>query len=89
MRTILGILLFYGRFGLSFSAIGYRVRKRLWQNKEPSMTGQTIFVTGASGGIGAAVGAGCAAAGAHVIAVARNPEKLANLKASISGNVTT
>ncbi|MEN7342190.1 MAG: SDR family NAD(P)-dependent oxidoreductase [Pseudomonadota bacterium] len=89
MRTILGIILFYGRFGLSFSAIGFWFRRLFWQNGQPSMAGQTVLVTGASGGIGAAVVAGCAASGARVIAVARNPDKLASLKASVGDRVVT
>ncbi|MFK8053637.1 MAG: SDR family NAD(P)-dependent oxidoreductase [Woeseiaceae bacterium] len=89
MRTILGIILFYGRFGLSFSAIGYVARKLFWSDAANDLDGKTILVTGASGGIGAAVVRDCAAAGANVIAVARNPGKLAVLSESINGDCQT
>lgn len=89
MRVILGILLFYGRFGFSFSAIGYHARRLFWNEKSRALAGQTILVTGASGGIGAAVVEGCCAAGATVIAVARNPEKLQSLCDGIEGTCDT
>ena len=89
IRTLLGLFLFYGRFGLSFSNLGYLWRKAAWQSPLPSMQGQRVMVTGASGGIGAATVAACVDAGAEVIAVARNPEKLQELVAANGPAVIT
>ena len=80
MKLILGILMFYGRFGLSFSNIGYAWRKGAWDKAVADLQGKRVVVTGGSGGIGAAVAAGCMEAGASVTVVARNPEKLERLK---------
>ena len=46
---------FYGRFLVSFSALGYRARALLWQPLRADFSGQTWVVTGATGGIGRAV----------------------------------
>ncbi|MEO1594353.1 MAG: SDR family NAD(P)-dependent oxidoreductase [Pseudomonadota bacterium] len=89
MRLLLGIILFYGRFGLSFTAIGYLVRRLFWRTDGDRLDGKRVLVTGASGGIGAATVAGCQAAGAKVTAVARDAEKLAGLNASLPQSVTT
>ncbi|MEM7763756.1 MAG: SDR family NAD(P)-dependent oxidoreductase [Pseudomonadota bacterium] len=89
MRVILGILLFYARFGVSFSAIGFFARRLFWRNGSFDLSGKTILITGASGGIGAAVARDTAVAGANVIAVARNPEKLAQLQDSIATPIQT
>ena len=43
---------FYGRFLVSFSAIGYRARALTWRPLRADFTGQTWVVTGATGGIG-------------------------------------
>lgn len=88
MRAILGFLLFYARFGLSFTRIGLNWRQRKFQSFEHALAGQHVVVTGASGGIGAAVVAGCVAQGATVTAVARNPDKLALLQAAHADAVT-
>ena len=87
MRLLLGIILFYGRFGLSFTAIGFLVRRLLWRNDGDRLEGKRVLVTGASGGIGAATVAGCHAAGGSVIAVARSADKLEALRGDISEDV--
>ncbi|MEM1437429.1 MAG: SDR family NAD(P)-dependent oxidoreductase [Pseudomonadota bacterium] len=89
MRLLLGIILFYGRFGLSFTAIGYLVRRLFWRTDGDSLDGKHVLITGASGGIGAATAAGCQAAGAKVTAVARDAEKLAGLNASLPEPVSS
>ena len=50
--------------------------------------GSTVLVTGASGGIGRAVALDLAAAGAHVLAVARTESKLDELVERSDGSVT-
>jgi dehydrogenase/reductase SDR family member 12 len=67
---------FYGRFLVSFSAIGYRARSLTWQPLTADFREQTWVVTGATGGIGRAVVEGATARGATVIALARSREKL-------------
>lgn len=89
MRAIIGFVLFYARFGLSFSVIGYLVRQLYWPAMGDEIRGKTVLITGASGGIGAAVADAAVQAGAQVIAVARNPEKLAALQQRLGARCTT
>src|SRR5688500_5514897 len=46
---------FYGRFLVSFSAVGYRARSLFWTALRADFTGRTWVVTGATGGIGRAI----------------------------------
>ncbi|MEL7311245.1 MAG: SDR family NAD(P)-dependent oxidoreductase [Pseudomonadota bacterium] len=89
MKLILGILMFYGRFGLSFSNIGYAWRKGSWSETSNELVGRRVVITGGSGGIGAAVAADCIAAGAEVTVVARNPKKLKQLQDELGGALKT
>ena len=79
------VVAFYGRFLVSFSAIGYRGRALLWQPLRADFTGQTWVVTGATGGIGRAIVEGAASRGATVLALARSHEKLDALARSTPG----
>lgn len=83
----LGALVFYGRFAPSFTAIGYRIRRLRWPRLTTDFRGQRWLVTGASGGLGAAVAEAAAAAGAEVLAAARNETKLAALPSGITRRV--
>jgi dehydrogenase/reductase SDR family member 12 len=76
---------FYGRFLVSFSAIGYRARALTWQPLPGDSKGQTWIVTGATAGIGRAVVEGATRRGATVLALARSREKLDALVRSSSG----
>jgi dehydrogenase/reductase SDR family member 12 len=67
---------FYGRFLVSFSAIGYRARALTWPPLNANFAGQTWIVTGATGGIGRAIVEGATRRGATVLALARSREKL-------------
>lgn len=67
---------FYARFTPNYSRTGYLARRIRWPSFKPDFSGQYWVVTGASGGIGAAIVAGAARAGATVLAVARSSEKL-------------
>lgn len=76
MAMLIKIIKFYGRFTLSFTAIGFFFRSLLWPRFSPDFRGQIWLVTGASGGLGKAIVAQAAAAGATVLAVARSSAKL-------------
>jgi dehydrogenase/reductase SDR family member 12 len=76
---------FYGRFLVSFSAIGYRARSLTWRPLAADFRGQTWVVTGATGGIGRAVVEGATARGATVFALARSHEKLNALARTAPG----
>ena len=82
MAQLKKIVRFYGRFLVSFSAIGYRARALRWGSAPWDFAGQTWVVTGATGGIGRSIAESAAAAGATVLAVARNRDKLAQLVAA-------
>lgn len=79
MLRALASLFFYGRFLRPFSRIGLRRRQRDWRGDIPRLDGQCWLVSGASGGIGAAIVRGAIERGARVIAVARSADKLAAL----------
>lgn len=76
MSDIGKLLGFYARFTPNYSRTGYLARSISWPSFKPDFSGQYWVVTGASGGIGAAIVAGAARAGATVLAVARSSDKL-------------
>lgn len=82
MIKALGSLMFYARFLRSFSALGYQRRSAHWPPIELDFSGQTWLVTGATGGIGRAIALTANAAGATVLAAARDPSKLKALQQS-------
>ena len=79
MLRALASLFFYSRFFTRFSRVGLRRRQRDWQAYPERLDGQTWLITGASGGIGAAIAGMAHARGALVLAAARNKDKLAEL----------
>jgi len=79
MLRALASLLFYSRFFTRFSRVGLRRRERDWLAYPERLDGQTWLVTGASGGIGAAIASTAHARGARVLAAARSQEKLGEL----------
>lgn len=85
LSMLVKIVKFYGRFAPNFSAIGYYARRPFWGSLDADFTGQTWLVTGASGGIGRAIVLEASRRGARVIAVARSPQKLAQLVADAAG----
>lgn len=77
LQQLKKLCVFYGRFTLSYSQIGYRARSLLWSNARLDFSGQHWLVSGASGGLGRTMALAAARAGATVTVLARNPEKLA------------
>jgi dehydrogenase/reductase SDR family member 12 len=80
MIKTLASLFFYTRFFLPFSTVGLRKRWRANPAPRYDFSGQHWIVTGASGGIGEAITLGALRAGATVWALARDPQKLAELQ---------
>ncbi len=70
------IVVFYGRFAPSFTAVGYVARGLPLRPLNASFKGQTWLVTGATGGIGKGIALGAAQRGATVLAVGRNEAAL-------------
>ncbi len=58
-----------------FSAVGYRVRKRVFGWQADRLEGRSVMVTGANAGIGKAISLELSRRGAKVHMVCRNPEK--------------
>lgn len=79
LQKVIGMLVFYGRYSLSFTEIGYRARRLAWPKSKRDFSGQHWLVTGASGGLGREIALTAAAGHAQVIAAARSVEKLAAL----------
>lgn len=73
---------FYGRFFLSFTEPGYRLRRWRWPKETRDFRGQLWLVTGASGGLGGYIAREAARAGARVLAVARSTQKLEATRAA-------
>ena len=79
LQQLKKIAAFYARFTLSFTEVGYRVRKLSWPALKPDFKGQHWLVTGATGGLGRQIALSAAQAGATVTVAARNKEKLAQV----------
>lgn len=73
----------------AFTNVGYHLNARDHQPLDTDMTGKTVVVTGATGGLGLATADALAGMGARVALVGRNQEKLERAASSIRGDVTT
>lgn len=80
MLRALASAFFYARFFTRFSRIGFALRQRDWSAEHFDFSGQHWLVSGASGGIGAAIVKLAVAHGARVTAVARDGDKLEALR---------
>ncbi len=81
MLDALASAAFYARFFRRFSRLGFRRRVGRLPAEAFDFRGQRWVVTGASGGIGAAIVRGALAGGASVTALARSGARLAALSA--------
>ncbi len=86
---LVGAAVFYGRFMPSFSRIGYGLRGLAWRSLRADFSGQTWLITGASSGIGRALTRAAAAAGAEVLAVARESAHLRDIAGGLPEHVAT
>jgi NAD(P)-dependent dehydrogenase (short-subunit alcohol dehydrogenase family) len=68
---------------LSFTSIGYRLRKGAWSENLPKMTGKVAVITGANSGIGFECASAMAGLGAKVVMVCRNQTRGESAKAKI------
>ena len=73
------VVRFYGRFLVSFSAIGYRARALRWGSAPWDFAGQAWVVTGATGGIGRSIAESAAAAGGGRAGAGRTVPVVADL----------
>lgn len=87
MSDIAKLVSFYGRFTPNYSRTGYLARRLRWPAFRPDFSRQYWVVTGASGGIGAAIVAGAARAGAQVLAVARSKDRLEAARRGLAPDV--
>ncbi|GGE32108.1 hypothetical protein GCM10011367_03220 [Marinicauda pacifica] len=85
MSPLVKAVNFYGRFLIPFSVMGYKLHGLGKPGNYDALAGQTLLVTGATGGIGAAIVRTAVAQGAQVLAVGRSDEKLARLDSETSG----
>jgi dehydrogenase/reductase SDR family member 12 len=72
----------------SFTNVGYWLHSRDHQPLDIDMSGRTVLITGATGGLGRAGAEKLAAMGARTLIVGRNAEKLAAATADIGGEVS-
>ena len=70
-----------------FTNIGYRLHARAHEPITADMTGRTVLITGATGGLGKAAARRLAGLGARTVIVGRDGAKLAESQREISGNV--
>ena len=94
IRTRHNIINSYARGAPNYSKIGYLARRLTWGSMPPlEFMGQTWLVTGASAGLGKAMMHAAANAGAEVIGVSSNQQKLdaavAELSRDAAARVTT
>ncbi len=71
----------------SFTNVGYWLHSRDHEPVDTDLTGQTVLITGATGGLGRAGAEALAALGARTLVVGRSAEKLARVEAELTGRV--
>jgi dehydrogenase/reductase SDR family protein 12 len=70
-----------------FTNIGYRLHARQFEPIDVDLTGQTVVVTGGTGGLGRATAEKIASLGARTVVVGRSPDKLRAAEEEIEGEV--
>lgn len=73
----------------AFTNVGYKLHARDFEPIEADLTGKTIVITGATGGLGRAAAAELSRLGARLIVVSRTLSKLQDLRDSLEGEVDT
>ncbi|KAA5805401.1 SDR family NAD(P)-dependent oxidoreductase [Alkalicaulis satelles] len=76
---------FYGRFLIPFSRLGFMLKGLNIPEQYDGLEGRTVLITGATGGIGAAMALGVARSGGIALAAGRSDSKLADLVAQAKG----
>lgn len=71
----------------SFTNLGYRFHSRDHEPIDADLTGQTVVITGATGGLGLAAASEIASLGARTVVVGRSEEKLKKVEDSVEGQV--
>lgn len=84
MKKAIGAAIFYARFAIPFSRIGFR-RRVGNGGLDAHFEGQRWVVSGATGGIGRAIALGAAAHGATVLALGRDVRKFDALASEAAG----
>lgn len=72
-----------------FTNVGYRIHSRSFEPTLDDMTGKTVVVTGATGGLGLAASQTMSELGARLILVGRDEAKLRRASHKMSGEVRT
>ena len=72
-----------------FTNLGYHLHARTFQPVEASLAGKTVVITGGTGGLGLAAARTLTDLGARVLIVGRSEAKLAEVAASVNGDVGT
>jgi NAD(P)-dependent dehydrogenase (short-subunit alcohol dehydrogenase family) len=70
-----------------FTNVGYRLHSRRFDPIDVDLSGRTVVITGATGGLGKAAASALAGLGARLVVVGRDPSKLATLGLEIGGEV--
>lgn len=73
----------------TFTNLGYRYHARRFEPVEQDMTGKTVVITGATGGLGLAAASALADLGARVAVIGRSQPKLESARAAINGEVSS
>lgn len=73
----------------TFTNLGYKLHARNFAPIDADLSGQTVLITGGTGGLGRAAVEALAGLGARVVAVSRTSEKLEDLKLDVDGEVDT
>lgn len=73
----------------TFTNVGYKLHARDFEPIDADLTGKTVVITGATGGLGRAAAAELSRLGARLIVVSRTSTKLRDLQDSLDGEVDT
>lgn len=72
-----------------FTNLGYALHSRNFSPVDADLSGETVLITGGTGGLGRATVEALAGLGARVVAVSRSADKLDELRKEIEGDIAT